>query len=232
MAGFMKIFSYAAALSLALGASAQGVPLRLMPIGASITNGVGSSTGNGYRQFLQDSLVGAGFSVDYVGSQQSGDMADRDNEGYPGLRIEEVQHRAWDAVHANRPNVYAVNVGTNDASQDVDIYNAGLRMAALLDSLWSVTPDATVLLSTLLINMNGDTDSRAQIINAQYIGLAADWRAQGRRIVLVDMHGPDGPLPEDMNDPTHPNDTGFAKMAALWFRGIQDASASGFIQPA
>lgn len=203
-----------------------------MPIGASITNGVGSSTGNGYRQFLQDNLVGAGFQVDFVGSQQSGDMADRDNEGYPGARIDEVQNRAAGAVQAFRPNIYAVNAGTNDAAQDNDIWNAGLRMAALLDSLWAVTPDATVLLSTLLINLNGDTESRASIINAQFVGLAADWRAQGRRIVLVDMHGPDGPQAGEMSDPTHPNDTGFAKMAALWFRGIQDAAASGFIQPA
>jgi lysophospholipase L1-like esterase len=226
MTGFMKILSRAALLTLAV---AQNVDLRIMPLGASITNGVGSSSGNGYRQFLLESLNGAGFPVDYVGSQQSGDMPDRDNEGYPGARIDEVQERAAAAVQASRPNVYAINAGTNDAAQDRDINNAGLRMASLLDSLWAVTPDATVLLSTLIINTDGGVDSRVQVINAQYIGLAADWRAQGRKIVLVDMHGPEGPQPEDMNDPTHPNDTGFAKMAALWFNGIQDANASGFL---
>jgi lysophospholipase L1-like esterase len=200
-----------------------------MPLGASITNGVGSSTGNGYRQFLLDSLNGDGYSVDYVGSQRSGNMADRDNEGYPGLRIEEIQNRAGPAVRDTRPQVYAVNAGTNDASQNFDVNNAGLRMARLLDSVWAVTPDATVLLSTLLINLNADTESRVLNINAQFRGLAADWRAQGRRIVLVEMHGDDGPQPNDMSDETHPNDTGFAKMAAKWLGGIRDARNSGWI---
>ncbi|KAH7318105.1 SGNH hydrolase-type esterase domain-containing protein [Stachybotrys elegans] len=232
MTRLLRIVGQVAALSLAVVANAQDIPLRLMPLGASITNGVGSSTGNGYRQFLLDRLNGAGYTVDYVGSQQSGDMADPDNEGFPGLRIEEVQQRAEEDVPNYLPNVYAINVGTNDATQDFDIDNAGGRMDDLLDYLWEVTPNATVLLSTLIINLNADTEARAQVINAQFVELAEQLAGEGRRIVLVDMHTEEGPLPEDMSDATHPNDTGFDKMAELWFRGVEQASAAGFIQPA
>ena len=51
--------------------------IRLMPLGASITQGVGSSTGNGYRNKLYHLIVDKGlYSGDMVGSKQDGDMVD------------------------------------------------------------------------------------------------------------------------------------------------------------
>ncbi|KAK7229924.1 hypothetical protein V2G26_002094 [Clonostachys chloroleuca] len=219
-------------VSLVLGAYAQEIPLRIMPLGASITWGYLSSTGNGYRQDLLESLNGAGYTVDYVGSQQSGTMADPDNEGYPGLRIEQVQTKAEENVPTYLPNVYTINVGTNDAVQNFDVPNAGSRMNDLLSYLWSATPEATVILSTLIINLNATVDARAQTINTQLTSLASQLAGEGKRIVLADMHGSDGPQSDEMADSTHPNDVGYQKMANIWFREIQEASAAGFIQPA
>lgn len=59
------------------------VPLRIMPLGASITWGTESEDGNGYRKVLRDSLVTAGFAVDMVGSQKSGDMEDNVSFDFP-----------------------------------------------------------------------------------------------------------------------------------------------------
>ena len=62
-------------------------PVRIMPLGASITWGTSSTDGNGYREELRKHLADdAGVALDFVGSQQSGTMTDRDNEGHPGLR--------------------------------------------------------------------------------------------------------------------------------------------------
>lgn len=61
------------------GGTLEGANLVLMPLGDSITFGFGSSDGNGYRAALYDSLVGAGATIDMVGSVQSGSMADPDS---------------------------------------------------------------------------------------------------------------------------------------------------------
>ena len=51
--------------------------LRVMPLGASITEGVASSDGNGYRNHVRDVLRFNGWKVNMVGSKQNGRMKDR-----------------------------------------------------------------------------------------------------------------------------------------------------------
>jgi lysophospholipase L1-like esterase len=206
-----------------------------MPLGASITHGVGTDSGNGYRQYLLEHLNGDGFEVDYVGSQSSGTMEDKDNEGYPGKRIEEITTTIGGTLpNLPGPNVYTINAGTNDAIQDFDVNNAGVRMYDMLDYLWSVTPDATVVLSTLIRHLNPDTDARVGNINEQFRGLVWDLaNQQGKRIVLAEMHGDDGPQEGDINDDEiHPNEEGFKKMATVWHRSILEANDAGLILPA
>ena len=57
------------------------VPLRVLPLGASITWGKNSATGNGYRKPLRDQLTSGRWEVDMVGSRHNGDM--KDNVRYP-----------------------------------------------------------------------------------------------------------------------------------------------------
>src|SRR3989442_13321837 len=103
----MKKYSaaLAAALTAALGvgaalpaAAATGTPstaaapapLRLMPLGDSITWGVGSPSGNSYRDFLGSRLAAEGHALDFVGSGRNGTMSDPDNEGHSGWRIGQI----------------------------------------------------------------------------------------------------------------------------------------------
>jgi hypothetical protein len=51
--------------------------LRVMPLGASITQGYLSSDENGYRKWLRSQLRFKGWKVNMVGSKQNGDMKDR-----------------------------------------------------------------------------------------------------------------------------------------------------------
>lgn len=50
--------------------------LRILPLGASITQGYQSADGNGYRRSLRQQLRHAGWEVDMIGSQKSGAMHD------------------------------------------------------------------------------------------------------------------------------------------------------------
>lgn len=79
------------ALTMSLIARADGSNLRILPVGDSITVGVGSSDGNGYRLDLRNMLISAGrfnckqlrsgqgclqglaHTVDFIGSNQNGD---------------------------------------------------------------------------------------------------------------------------------------------------------------
>ena len=184
-----------------------------MPLGASITYGTRSSDGNGYRKDLREMLVADGYAVDMVGSRKAGTMKDNDNEGWPGLRIEQVEGKAKLSVPGLKPNLFTVNAGTNDCAQNFDIANAGHRMDQLLEYLWKTSPGSTVILSTLLLNLDNATEARVLRVNKQIRDLAKQKTAEKKRIVLVDMHGSDGPQKGDIVDGTHPNDVGYNKMA-------------------
>ena len=55
---------------------ADKVPLRILPLGASLTWGLLSESGNGYRKPLRDALRFDGWEVDMVGSRNNGTMED------------------------------------------------------------------------------------------------------------------------------------------------------------
>lgn len=211
-----------------------GVPLRIMPLGASITYGEGSSDGNGYRAAVRDQLTGDfGNAVNMVGSRQSGSMHDNDVEGWPGFRISEVHAKAAapESVPRWKPNVVLINAGTNDALQDWNVTTAGERMEAMVKDIWQMSPRALVVLSTLLLNKDEDTERRVLNINGQYREVAERLRnRERRRIVLADMHKDDGPGPADLVDNTHPNDAGYRKMANVWLKGLVAGSDARLLQ--
>lgn len=207
----------------------DGIPLRPMPLGASITYGQGSTDGNGYREHLRSAITDGGNLVNMVGTRKAGTMKDNDVEGWPGYRIDQIVPKARVAVPEYKPNVILVNAGTNDAVQNKDIPNAGSRMEGMINNLFEDSPKATVILSTLIINLNANAEKNVKLINVQYKALADRLQGEGKHVVLADMHGADGPQKEDMHDDTHPDDEGHAKMAAIWYRALEEASDNGWL---
>lgn len=201
-----------------------------MPLGASITYGQRSSTGNGYREDLYNLLTQEGYTVRMAGSRKHGSMADNEVEGWPGFRIDQVERKAKRAVPGRLPNLFTINVGTNDCIQDYNLDHARNRMDDLLEYLWTASPNSTVILSTLLVNVNATVESRIQRVNRRFKALAMRKTQEGKRIILADMHGDDGPQKADLSaDGIHPNDRGYAKMANIWNRSIREASREGMI---
>lgn len=93
-------------------------PLRLMPLGGSITHGVGSSDQNGYRKILLDLLRDDGFNVLMVGSRTAGTMSNDNHEGWRGFRIDQIERRAVPSAEKLKPHLFTVNAGSNDCLQD------------------------------------------------------------------------------------------------------------------
>ena len=210
------------------GPAAAATPIRIMPLGASITWGTASSDGNGYRERLRRSLTAdAGLTVDFVGSQQSGNGADRDNEGHPGYRIDQVAAGADAWIAAAKPDVVLLNAGTNDMIQNFDLANAPARLSALIDQILRDAPAAKLVVSTLVPNADATVNGRANAFNAKIPAIVA---GKGARVRLADFNanltladiGPDG---------IHPTDDGYAKLAAVWFSALHPVLGSGQAWP-
>jgi lysophospholipase L1-like esterase len=114
-----------------------GTAMRILCLGASITFGVGSTDGNGYRAKLRTLLVASGNKVHFVGTQSSGNMENNANKGYPGFRIDQVTGFAWNA-YGYYPNVVCIHLGTNDFAQGYDPTTSAERMGILVDEIYSV----------------------------------------------------------------------------------------------
>lgn len=210
-------------------AAAAPVPLRIMSLGASVTFGTGSSTGNSYRKDLRDMLVAAGQTVNFVGTSENGNFTDKQVEATPGFVISQIAAAASAAAPQLLPNLVLLDAGTNNCNGGGTVPDAGANVTALINDVYARSPGATVVLTTILANKIAAQDACRVDVNKQYAALAASMTAQGAKLVLVDMRSPDAPTTADLADTRHPNDAGYQKMANVWFPGIQEAITKGFI---
>lgn len=207
--------------------AAAPAPLRLMPLGNSITWGIGSPSGNSYRGFLWNKLAAEGHDLDFVGSVRNGPMSDPDNEGHSGWRIDQIAGIADSVLARYRPNVVTLEIGTNDLNGNYEVPTAADRMSALIDQIVRDAPDATVLVGTVIISTSSTEEATRPAFNQKVADLVQAKRAAGKHVRLVDMGALNA---ADLSDALHPNDNGFSKMADAFNAGVQAADADGWIK--
>ncbi|WP_405674075.1 ricin-type beta-trefoil lectin domain protein [Streptomyces canus] len=228
--------SLIALVTAALGVTAAGVapasaasttPLRVMPLGDSITWGVGSSTGNGYRGPLWDELATDGHPLDFVGTGRGGSMSDPDNEGHSGYRIDQIAELADASLTRYRPNVVTLEIGTNDLGGSYQPSTAADRLRSLVNQITADAPDATVLVASLIVSTSGSEEQYRGAYNQAIPQIVSDAQAAGKRVAYVDMSSL---TTADLADAVHPNDAGYQKMADAFHRGIQTADSAGWLR--
>lgn len=212
----------------AVRAVAAASAVRLMPLGDSITWGVGSPSGNGYRGFLWNQLAAAGHAPNFVGSGRGGTMSDPDNEGHSGWRIDQITGIADSVLARYRPNVVTLEIGTNDLNGNYQIPTAPDRLRALIDRITRSLPEVTVLVGTVIVSTSGTVEANRPGFNARIPGIVQAQQAAGKRVRLVDMSALTA---ADLADSLHPNDNGFRKMADAFNAGVRAADAAGWIKP-
>jgi lysophospholipase L1-like esterase len=176
-------------------------------------------------------IQSCGADVHIMGSRKTGSMAANEPEGWRGFKLDEIEKKAMQSVTNIKPNIFTVNAGSNDCIQSLEIDSFGKRMGNLIDFLWLECPESTVILSTLLLNTDQQTNSRILRVKDQIRALVEE-KATTSRFVIVDMHTDKGPRSEDFVDGTHPGDLGYRKVAEIWLDGIQDASLKNFFETA
>ncbi|MFJ7416219.1 FG-GAP-like repeat-containing protein [Streptomyces sp. NPDC098077] len=216
--------------------------LAVMPLGDSITQGVGSSGNSlGYRKELGQSLKSHVGSVDFVGSLNNGDGSfDGDHEGHSGWRIDELTDNGYAAgdldtwLPAARPNVITLMAGTNDLNRGASTTpeQARDRMDVLLGKIHAMAPDMTVLLGSIPPADPATSWARFQPLFTRYNqllpALVDTWRAKGMKVRFVEMSAVGG---ADMQggDGLHPTASGYTKIAAAFSAGVARAAADGWI---
>ena len=205
----------------------QSVPLRLEPLGDSITYGSHSSAGNGYRSPLYNELTGEGYRLDFVGSVLEGSMADAGNEGHPGYRIDAIAGLTDASLATYKPNVVTLLAGTNDMIQDYNLSGAPTRLSALIDQILADDPGVTVLVATLPIGTQPNLAAYEPAYNAAIPGIVSADQAAGKHVELVSMSALT--TADLYSDGIHPNDAGYQLMADAWNGGVEAAAAAGWI---
>jgi len=214
-------------VSLQLYASA----VKIMPFGDSITydnsyadleNPRPTSMRSAYRNYLWYKLQDAGYNVDFVGSRQAGSSVtpsfDVDNDGYPGLASYELADKAYSLISKSKPDIILLHAGSNDW----DDSPSGIE--DILDDVdrYEYENDTSVTVILALIINRREYESWIRYFNANVKRMAQRRIDNGDKIVIVDMENGAGlNYSSDMRDPAHPTDTGYNKMATVWFNALK-----------
>jgi lysophospholipase L1-like esterase len=244
---FLFLFLYMLA---ATGSAAPA--LRIMPLGDSITQwqcGLmqNTSTGDvasfgGYRGPLFANLQrewGSLYTLSSVGGQQGCGS----HEGHSGWTCEMLADIITDSATAYKPDVVLLMCGTNDLWYRPSTKNPEQggtpdqvleRINSILDRLYAVVPDATVLLSTISdVNMTKCATypqgacppsmpaDITTVNNAMPSKVVAPHITAGRKVFLHDVNADAQWVEKDYwTWGIHRSEAGFAKMAASWEKAI------------
>jgi lysophospholipase L1-like esterase len=214
--------------------------LKIMPLGDSITDGVGGSNA-GYRGPLNTLLNSAGIEHVFVGSatDAAGSLPydQQHHEGHSGFTITGGGRsgildniNSWLGSSGADPDVILLMIGTNDvttyATSLATVPQATANLNKLISTISNkstgLKPNAKLIIAgitPIVGTVNGGSDAVAQAYNQSIATLVASHQALGENVSLVDMHSALN-ASTDMNDQLHPNDKGYNKMAAVWLNGI------------
>ncbi|RDG35442.1 cellulose binding domain-containing protein [Streptomyces corynorhini] len=203
-------------------ASAAADPVRIMPLGDSITGSPGC-----WRAVLGNRLQETGYAVDFVGTlgpQGCPQARDGDNEGHGGALVTDVaaqsQLPGWlDATH---PDIVVMHFGTNDVWNAVDPERILAAYDTLLGQMRANNPDMRILVAQLIpMNPSGCAECAQRVValNSRIPGWAAARSTSRSPVTAVDQwtgFSTSG----DTYDGVHPNSSGDDKIAARWYPAL------------
>ena len=220
----------------------NGTPCKILPFGDSITEGVASTDGCGYRTQLFKLIVAASQKITYVGSLTKGPATvsgvpfPRSHEGHAGWRIGGPGSTGGSGIYSllpspalsDNPNIILLLIGAND------VFSTGSegmadRLDALIEKIAQNAPTALIVLAQMTpIGTSNKGHTAAQVeaanaaqaaYNAKIPGIIQAHAARGQHIIGVDMSKM--PLSDLSTSSMHPNDKGYAYMADIWYPAIK-----------
>ncbi len=209
---------------------------KIMPIGDSLTE----AADPGYRGYLYTSLIDADYNIDFVGVKQGEPSSggDPDHSGFSGFIIgpDANKYGANNSIMYQLDNDFKIMsvdcdvilllIGTNDfwnidydtTSDGYNPWNDGaIRLAPLLDKMYSMKPNVTILVSNItpLSNDKG----YASLFNSQVPDIVKEQKAKGRSCYFVDANSLDWQETDYKGggDNLHFNASGYQKLAGAFY---------------
>jgi len=211
---------------LAVRPAAAATPVRIMPLGDSITGSPGC-----WRALLWNRLQDSGFTdIDFVGTlppQGCGVPYDGDNEGHGGFLATNVANQnqlpGW--LSATRPDIVMMHFGTNDVWNNIPPATILNAFSTLVDQMRASNPNMKVLVAQI-IPMNPfncpDCAQRVVNLNAAIPGWASAKSTAQSPIVVVDQWTGFNTA-TDTGDGVHPNASGNQKISDRWYPALTAA---------
>ena len=207
--------------------------VKVMPLGDSITLGLippASGDWNDYavgcRQKLYIDLTTGGYTVDFVGSQQSGGLAvppfEIDHEGHLGYYAVggspgDIASNVYNWLTANPADVVLLHIGTNDVAAGTQ---SASSVSTILDNIYAYNPNITVVLARIIKEKGYET--QVTQYNNDVAAMAANRiLTKGNKIVIVDQENALDYADDMAIDGIHPNQLGYDKMSGVWLTALQ-----------
>jgi len=211
-------------------------PCKILPLGDSITWGVGDEGNAGYRGALFALAVAAGQKITFTGSLSngpttvSGQAFPKSNEGHSGWGVSRVNPNSGGGkgiatlipspalTTGGTPDIILLHIGTNDLGFFSATQTLG-DLTGLIDSLITNAPNALLVVAQIIPLGYGDNKA-TQDYNKGIPALVQQRAAAGKHIMLVDQY--DGFTASSMigSDLVHPNHAGYQAMANKWYAAI------------
>ena len=235
------VFSLALFFTLGLNSAAADA-IRIVPLGDSITQGVGNDFPDPvgydtYRRRLYQMLTAAGYDIDFVGSMNTtwkcnghaNDDFDPDHEGHFAWRTDYIlKGRIWKCrgdgnlrrwLKNYTPDMALVHLGTNDMFEKRSVDSTLDDLVKVIDTLRKSNPDVVVFLARVLPTADVEKNQRIIALNARMDEVKKRSDQPRSRVIIVDQY--DGfDVDKDFFDGVHPNLAGEEKMAQRWFDAI------------
>jgi lysophospholipase L1-like esterase len=221
--------------------------LRILPLGNSLTKGVYCNNGTivncenrpdseivGYRYALYNSLLGSGYTFEYVGNEIAGWTVFPTTNlsrhaGYPGitstLLASKLSESNYYLLTSTAPDIVLLEIGTNDIAQGLTSIEGVRTILNNIDHYESTSGKPVLVFLSKVIRFTQGTTNEGLVstFNNNLINLFNQRVSSGDKILwldmginLVNLKEPAG----DMKDELHPNQSGYNKVAAQWFQAI------------
>jgi lysophospholipase L1-like esterase len=212
--------------------STRSSTTKIMLLGDSITydesiandrpNARPASQRHGYRNYLYYKLKDANYNFNFVGSRSAGSAIrpsfDTDNEGYPGIKSNELASRIYNLLKMNTPDIILLHIGTNDTRDSSSI--SGLKnLLNEIDRFESnYNHHIKILLAKIIRSKDSSRNATIVDFNSNLVNLV---NSRNDDIKIVNMYSGAGISNGDMADYLHPTYGGYSKMASKWFSSVR-----------
>jgi hypothetical protein len=204
-------------------------PVRIMPLGNSITQG--DMNHPTYRYELWKLMKRDGYAVDYVGTSRTnynGDNPeqefDQDHEGHWGWRADQIlngipgQKRLSDFLQYSAPDIVLMHLGSNDIFQGESIELIISDLKEIIRTLHLSNNAMVILTAQILPVADGSLNTRISLLNKEIEKLPSSMGLSSQLIVVNQF---EGFYPHKFTyDGIHPNSDGEKKMADTWYKSL------------